>query len=141
MRFNAAIIMALAQAANAISTPTPSEVAECGALGVTVNNDTALPPGVDPGEIRTCADHPIGHDVPLEGSLEKRKCYYGSKNSGCYKGYCWKKCNGSGEGPWCWTARNEGFGGWYTCRADRDCKTSMDCGQAVGGCKACGCSC
>lgn len=141
MKFNAALIMALALSANAVSPPTPSEIAKCGDLGVTGSNDTALPPGVDPSQVRTCVDHPLSNETIPEPSLEKRECYYGSKDKGCDKGYCWKKCKGSGEGPWCWTARNGGFGDWYTCGADKDCKTSYDCGQSLKPCGDCGCSC
>lgn len=141
MKFNAALIMALAQAANVISTPASPAAAKCGDLGVSIVNETLLPPNVDPSEVRACVNHPIGgHETTIERSLEKRACYYGPKKSGCDKGYCWKKC-GEVAGPWCWTARADGFGDWYTCKSDSDCNTGMKCGNAVGGCKDCGCSC
>ncbi|KAF4904348.1 hypothetical protein CGCFRS4_v001190 [Colletotrichum fructicola] len=57
---------------------------------------------------------------------------------GCSRGYCYRACDG--DGRWCWTARNRGYGSWKTCDARADCRVADDisCGK---GCRACGCSC
>ncbi|KAF9877391.1 hypothetical protein CkaCkLH20_05091 [Colletotrichum karsti] len=57
---------------------------------------------------------------------------------GCSRGYCYKACDG--DGRWCWTARNQGYGSWKTCDAKADCREVADvaCGKK---CRACGCSC
>ncbi|KAK7749057.1 hypothetical protein SLS62_008452 [Diatrype stigma] len=72
--------------------------------------------------------------------LGKRDCWHGA-NVGCTDGSCWKKCGTDESGTWCWTARNDGFGDWYTCSGDGDCNEDMPCSQAVEGCDECGCSC
>ncbi|OHE92466.1 hypothetical protein CORC01_12257 [Colletotrichum orchidophilum] len=57
---------------------------------------------------------------------------------GCSGGYCYKACDG--DGRWCWTARNKGYGSWKKCDTKSDCANMDDlaCGR---GCKSCGCSC
>lgn len=96
--------------------------------------------------------------------LGKRECWHGEK-VGCTDGYCWKKCGNDESGmnslssflitpnetkytnleprigTWCWTARNDGFGDWYTCSNDNDCNEDQPCSQSVDDCDACGCSC
>ncbi|KAI2603099.1 uncharacterized protein GGS25DRAFT_79978 [Hypoxylon fragiforme] len=105
---------------------------------------THLPSGIDPSAARKCIEHPLGkinddRSTPVRRDLVERTCWYG-KPSGCTNGYCWKSC---GNGPWCWTARSGGFGDWYTCSKDSDCKTAYACGQVAGDgkCDSCGCSC
>ncbi|RYO75616.1 hypothetical protein DL766_004238 [Monosporascus sp. MC13-8B] len=83
----------------------------------------------------------VGLDSSSPGNVQKRECWHG-KSYGCSEsGFCWKKCGGDHTGAWCWTARNDGFGDWYTCSNDNDCNTDMPCSQAVDGCDDCGCSC
>lgn len=127
-----------------ITTQSLDPDLECGPLGIM--NTSSLPAEVDPTSIRTCLNHPITLDIPKSttntNTLTKRACYYGPKDAGCSKGYCWAKC-GTG-GVWCWTAYNRGWGDWIKCRADGDCQNGVGnsgtaCGQ--GGCKDCGCSC
>lgn len=113
--------------------PLPEAKAICGDLGVM--NTTNVPEGVDSDKIRTCAEHPLGK---LDISLEKRSCWFG-KPVGCKWGYCWKSCAQPGSGEWCWTAADNGFGKWLTCKSDNDCGRDGACG--AGGCKSCGCSC
>ncbi|OTA62422.1 hypothetical protein K449DRAFT_382417 [Hypoxylon sp. EC38] len=144
MKVNYGILLLAAQALSVFASPAPAAPnSDCGDLGFV--NKAELPEGVDPSAVRTCNEHPLGNDNTgvskrdPTGDLFKRECWYG-KSVGCTKGYCWKTC---GNGPWCWTARNGGFGDWYTCGRDSDCKTSFACGQSAGGkeCKSCGCSC
>lgn len=138
MMFNAALVITLANIATVFSASVPPPPgAECGDLGVTIDDGT-LPPDINATDVRTCTNHPLSNQTALEHSLDKRNCVW-NKKSGCDKGYCWKKCGN--EGQWCWTARVKGFGDWYTCGSDRDCNEKMDCGNASGGCDSCGCSC
>ncbi|KAI0385084.1 hypothetical protein F5Y04DRAFT_292595 [Hypomontagnella monticulosa] len=142
MKTNNMILLLAAQVLTAFSSPSPAAVNDdCGSGG---GIDTSqLPEGVDPSAVRKCLEHPLGNinseAVSERGvGLFERDCWHG-KPVGCTKGYCWKTC---GDGPWCWAARNDGFGDWYTCSKDSDCKASFPCSQKVGGdCDSCGCSC
>ncbi|KAI1141605.1 hypothetical protein F5Y05DRAFT_423351 [Hypoxylon sp. FL0543] len=142
MQFNYGILLLAAQALSVFASPAPP-ADSCGALGTV--DITSLPEGVDASKVRQCNEHPLGDENAsvaerdVAGDLFKRECWYGNP-SGCTNGYCWKTC---GDGPWCWTAREGGFGDWYTCTTDADCKTSFACGQSAGGksCKKCGCKC
>ncbi|KAI1392409.1 uncharacterized protein F4822DRAFT_128425 [Hypoxylon trugodes] len=139
MKTNCAILLLAAQILNISASPSPAVLNEdCGPSGLM--NTTNVPEGVDPSAVRKCSEHPLGR-VDLTGrsvGLVERTCVHGNPG-GCDNGYCWKSC---GDGPWCWTARNGGFGDWYTCSKDSDCLTSYDCGQKSGGnCDKCGCSC
>lgn len=131
--------LALAQADTAAVPNT------CGSLGEF--HPASLPAGVDPTQLRHCAEHPLGPAADIQKreaeaagaafpELDKRACWWG-KSAGCTDGYCWKSCGSRGE--WCWTAINSGYGDWQTCSSDSNCKTSMACGR--GDCKKCGCSC
>ncbi|KAK4222892.1 hypothetical protein QBC38DRAFT_374231 [Podospora fimiseda] len=137
MKTNAIILTFLGLLAPTVfSSPAEVDVAaSCGSLGVMNVNTSDLPAGVDPNNIRTCADHPVGsaHEV-----LEKRDCEYGAP-VGCSGGYCWKQCGDEGSGQWCWTANNGGYGDWIKCSTSSQCNTNMACG--IGDCSACGCSC
>ncbi|KAI8962745.1 hypothetical protein F5Y11DRAFT_181488 [Daldinia sp. FL1419] len=143
MKATYAIFLLAAQMASVLSSPSPAVLnAECDASGAI--DIAQLPEGIDAGAVRKCVEHPLGSAseesiAKREGALFERDCWYG-KSHGCSKGYCWKTC---GDGPWCWTARNGGFGDWYTCKSDNDCQTSYSCGESAGGkeCKKCGCSC
>jgi hypothetical protein len=145
--------------------PAPAEAAaatlsaialQCGSLGVMEVNATRLPQGVDPNNIRTCADHPAnGSPGPEQPQIEsrddlttanspnpllaKRDCYFGASH-GCSKGYCWKACGLSGSGQWCWTAFNNGYGNWIGCSDSSQCNTGQACGIGAN-CSKCGCSC
>ncbi|KAI0839840.1 hypothetical protein F5Y06DRAFT_264757 [Hypoxylon sp. FL0890] len=141
MKFTYSTLLLATQTLSVLASPAPTS--DCGALGTVTA--TTLPSGIDPNAVRQCIEHPLGtsnsdiSERDLASDLFKRDCWYG-KPVGCTKGYCWKKC---GDGPWCWTARNGGFGDWYTCKKDSDCQTSFACGEVAGGreCKSCGCSC
>ncbi|KAF6831570.1 hypothetical protein CMUS01_07306 [Colletotrichum musicola] len=124
--------------------------AECGDLQV-MSHDS-LPANVDPSQVRKCKEHPLrlspnvkGHQLSgtaEDGSaLERRDCWYGNP-FGCSDGYCWKTC--LGDGRWCWTAWDNGFGNWQTCAADGECDPkehpNANCGEGDG-CDSCGCSC
>ncbi|KAI1774997.1 hypothetical protein F4818DRAFT_451936 [Hypoxylon cercidicola] len=104
---------------------------------------TNLPEGVGRSAVRKCLEYPLSQ--ANNGSLSERcldrverDCWHGTKCFGCTEGYCWKTC---GDGPWCYTAYNDGSGDWYTCKSDGDCQESYPCSQAVGGGASCGCSC
>ncbi|KAI0160970.1 hypothetical protein GGR52DRAFT_154080 [Hypoxylon sp. FL1284] len=147
MKTNNAILLLAVQAFSVLASPSPvaTNADDCGSLGVM--DLTQIPAGVDLSAVRKCLEHPLGPapndnaSSPLEQrslDLEKRDCWYG-KPFGCTEGYCWKSC---GDGPWCYTAHNDGFGDWYTCKSDKDCLESYPCGQKAGGdCASCGCSC
>ncbi|KAL8404329.1 hypothetical protein RB594_009256 [Gaeumannomyces avenae] len=155
MKFTITLVAMAAQLAGlAAAVPATTEPADCGELGVLEwkAEDFKDRPDVDLGAIRKCnepfapgkqphdpraASSAKRDDDLLGNPLHKRACWYG-KEFGCTDGRCWKKC---GDGPWCWTARNGGFGGWYTCGKDSDCNTGQSCGQSTGSCKECGCSC
>ncbi|RDA86919.1 hypothetical protein CP532_1846 [Ophiocordyceps camponoti-leonardi (nom. inval.)] len=127
------IFLAVFQVAGVLASPTESSAqAECGLLGVMKIDLTKLPTGVDPNDIRKCAEHPLRH------SLNRRDCWFGDQ-AGCSKGYCYRNCGTGGSGQWCWSASNGGLGGWITCKKNSDCNINMSCG--IGGCKSCGCSC
>ncbi|OTB11572.1 hypothetical protein K445DRAFT_321952 [Daldinia sp. EC12] len=143
MKTSYTIFLLAAQMLSVLSSPAPAASnADCGAAGTF--EISQLPKGVDPSAVRTCIEHPLGNSLQesvekREGALFERACWHG-KAVGCTKGYCWKTC---GDGPWCWTARNSGFGDWYTCKSDSDCSQSQPCSQSTAGkdCKSCGCSC
>jgi hypothetical protein len=162
LRFNSLLLFI--EAAAVLSFAMPDAVADCGLLGVMTYNAADLPVGVSPAALRKCAGHPLGptrlkgegslaplgpdhHAVKMRGvpadaevassPLEARDCYYDAEY-GCSKGYCWKQCGPKGQGQWCWTALDGGFGDWITCSAWDDCNTNMACGQ---NCDKCGCSC
>ncbi|EJD47234.1 hypothetical protein AURDEDRAFT_163842 [Auricularia subglabra TFB-10046 SS5] len=132
MRFSALVAFgALAVGAHA------SAVDNCGALGVLKVDLAALPAGVDPSAVRKCKEHPLGRGGPPAKAaaspptaLEKRaQCYFNAAY-GCNAGYCWKVCNLSGGGQWCWTAWDKGLGAWRTCERKEDCvpDAAADCG-------------
>lgn len=78
---------------------------------------------------------PIRHNDQAS-PLGAQACYNGPKQSGCDKGYCWRRC---GDGPWCWTAFNQGYGDWILCAEDDDCTSQASC--SVGNDADSGCSC
>lgn len=146
-------------AASAAASPASTDAAlkkECGSLGV-MKLDISEMEGVDPTQIRHCAEHPLGGQGPSKDMAERdisevdshdetglvdlsaRSCYTGSLLGGCYQGYCWKKCDVLTSGHWCWTAFNNGAGAWHTCTTDIQCILTEACG--AGNCKSCGCSC
>ncbi|KAK2732295.1 hypothetical protein CKAH01_02241 [Colletotrichum kahawae] len=95
--------------------------------------------GVDPSQIRKCKEHPLGSNPRPEGAHGWGKCWDVDPGEyGCSRGYCYRACDG--DGRWCWTARNRGYGLWKTCDARADCRVADDisCGR---GCRASGCSC
>lgn len=143
------------------SNPYKGIEAICGDLGVMDIAPADLPAGVQPSEIRLCADHPMGRDreldpkkgaslAPVEDEkvapsakmLFERKCSFGAPY-GCSKGFCWKQCGKGGE--WCWAAGAGGTGPWKGCHSWQDCgvdDTTYGCGK---NCKKhpehCKCSC
>ncbi|KAL5725715.1 hypothetical protein ACHQM5_008831 [Ranunculus cassubicifolius] len=131
--------------------------AKCGFLGVMSNND--LPEGITSADIRTCADHPLGHRrtgvqslAPMsEADFVSRMgqpdaCYFAAPY-GCSNGYCWSSCGDSGRGKWCWLATNRGAGDWLKCTTHQQCDqrnaaANSYCGvNCKAGSKACDCSC
>ncbi|KAK1622637.1 hypothetical protein BDP81DRAFT_441069 [Colletotrichum phormii] len=131
--------------------------------------------GVDPAQIRTCQEHPLGPAPRPEHAVGPRpkaspstaSADFDSKEGvnstavghwgwgwrhggwgncwdsdpgdyGCSGGYCYKACDG--DGRWCWTARNRGYGDWKTCNTNSDC-ANLDDGGCGRGCKSCGCGC
>ncbi|KAK2612506.1 hypothetical protein QQS21_001444 [Conoideocrella luteorostrata] len=133
MQFFKAIALFALQCHVALSSPTDIVAAECGAMGVMKVDLADVSADVDPSAIRKCAEHPL---AASPNPVSKRDCWYG-KSSGCSKGYCYKSCGGNGQ--WCWTAFNDGYGNWIGCQNDNQCSTNQACG--IGNCKACGCSC
>ncbi|KAL1613955.1 hypothetical protein SLS54_010165 [Diplodia seriata] len=159
MKLNIRIMYAMTIFTPVFSAAISDAAAECGSLGVMSLDN--LPEGVDPADVRKCADHPLGSDPSMGESsvapvvdesdgiaadanndtspnLQARACWFGAARYGCTDGYCWKTC-GSG-GKWCWTAKKGGIGEWYTCGNYRDCKEKWACGKGRD-CDSCGCSC
>jgi hypothetical protein len=140
MKFNTLILSIALQISAVLSAAVSEVAAECGNLGIFTVADADLPAGVNKTEIRMCAQHPLkGHHARQEGSLapmddeqieaavtvyrdsldpavglEARDCYY-EDAYGCTDGFCWKACGSAGDGKWCWTASNLGFGAWFSC--------------------------
>lgn len=159
MKFNVGIFFATAAFTLVFSADVASDAAdECGSLGVMSLDN--LPAGVDPANVRKCADHPFGNNRPMEGTslaplddtnvtsadahkLDARSCKIDRVSSwGCTDGYCWKICDGGGR--WCWTATNFGIGPLKTCSSHSDCGNIYYCGQncACGNnCGSCACGC
>ncbi|CEI60176.1 hypothetical protein FVEN_g6360 [Fusarium venenatum] len=162
-------LLVLAYSAIGLSAATPASPearakAICGDLGIL--DITTLQDGVEPAELRLCADHPLGRKRNLDpkqgssiapgdkglpkdvspadstGLLSKRICWdvapYGCEN----RSYCWKVCGQNGE--WCWTAHAGGSGAWRGCRTWGDCGTDdkdFGCGKNCKASGICGCSC
>ncbi|KAI1379484.1 hypothetical protein F4677DRAFT_464780 [Hypoxylon crocopeplum] len=161
MRFDAPILLLATHAACLFGAGAADQATtkQCGDLGVLQIDQTNLPEGVNLSEVRKCTNHPLkshsrvkgrGSLAPmgaagvLEGTgydnatslIQPRDCRYDAP-FGCADGYCWKSCGNPGE--WCWTARNQGLGAWYTCNPYQDCGSdTYDCGR---NCDKCGCSC
>lgn len=53
-------VLTIASATLALATTDADLEKECGRLGVMKIDLSELPEGVDPSEIRNCADHPLG---------------------------------------------------------------------------------
>ncbi|KAK1712028.1 hypothetical protein BDP67DRAFT_592438 [Colletotrichum lupini] len=120
-----------------LAAVAPATTAErCGSLGVmtytaaSLDTSAAGGTGVHPAQIRTCQDHPLGPVPRPEHAV--------GPHYGCSGGYCYKACDGNGR--WCWTARNRGYGDWQTCDTNSDCANldNVGCGK---GCASCGCGC
>lgn len=138
MKFNIVALLAL-NAAGVFASPAAKDT--CGDLGVMDVDLSNLPEGVDPSNIRACANHPSSQRPESQENslLAKRECWFG-KQYGCSKdGWCYKTCGDAGSGQWCWAAENGGLGDWIGCKDDSNCSPNMACGQ--GNCDACGCSC
>ncbi|KAK1544858.1 hypothetical protein CPAR01_02360 [Colletotrichum paranaense] len=155
-----------------LAAVAPATTAEqCGSLGVmtytaaSLDTSAAGGNGVDPAQIRTCQDHPLGpaprpeHAVGPRPAPADNKVGGGANSTtvnrwgwgwgwwhgggggwgncwdvdpgdyGCSGGYCYKACDG--DGRWCWTARNRGYGDWQTCDRDSDCANldNVGCGK------------
>ncbi|KAJ2990935.1 hypothetical protein NUW58_g2715 [Xylaria curta] len=133
MRFLSFIQLLVISASGALSES--SDVEGC-VVGERMDvNISALPEGIDPNNIRKCAEHPLSG---LVEPMDERACHWGDP-AGCTRGYCWKSCGLPNSGNWCWTATHDGWGDWIRCNANSDCRTSYACG--TGNCAACGCSC
>ncbi|PHH82213.1 hypothetical protein CDD82_6700 [Ophiocordyceps australis] len=119
---------------------SPTDLTRCGALGVLRVNASSLPLGVSLQDVRTCAEHPL-RVSPAGPDLQRRSCWYGAK-WGCTGGYCWKACDASESGKWCWTSapRGQGLGPWMRCTLNEQCNEDLPCGLGEH-CSSCGCSC
>jgi len=170
--FNHAFL-ALAYAALASSAATPASPAAgaaaiCGDLGILNIAPGDLPEGVEPSDLRLCANHPMGRNRtldPLEGAslapmeeedmdpdttaapsaslFEERACYYKAPY-GCSRGYFLKQCGKSRSAQCCWTASGMGGGPWNKCDKYEDCGTNRlthACGNNCWVSRSCGCSC
>ncbi|KAI2470985.1 hypothetical protein F4781DRAFT_441237 [Annulohypoxylon bovei var. microspora] len=158
MRFNVSAVLLAVHAGCILAATNAHQLAasECGDLGIMEYDESTLPQGVKPSDVRKCAQHPLGHSrVKGEGSLapesdtvledvnydnatilQPRDCQYDAKY-GCTNGYCWKACGQPGQ--WCWAAKGDGTGPWIQCASYKDCKTKYACGKGCG--KECGCGC
>ncbi|PNY30070.1 Protein kinase domain protein [Tolypocladium capitatum] len=135
MQFTLAMVLIALQGAGVLSVSIETQ---CGKLGVNDVDRSNLGPDVDPNNIRPCKEHPEAA-AANPNSLTERACYL-EKTVGCsIGGYCFKQCDPTVPGAWCWTAQNAGLGHWVTCTVDADCTVAQSCG--VGTCDACGCSC
>ncbi|CVK85186.1 hypothetical protein FPRO06_07658 [Fusarium proliferatum] len=173
MKYFNHVFLRLAYAALASSAATPASPASgaaaiCGDLGILNIAPGDLPDGVEPSDLRLCANHPMGRNRtldPLEGAslapveeedldpdttaapsaslFGERACYYKAPY-GCSRGYCWKQCGKSRSGQWCWTASGMGGGPWRKCDKYEDCGTNkftFACGNNCWVSRSCGCSC
>ena len=136
----AAILITASCATLAYTTTTAAKLgpeAICGDLGVmTVEN---LAEGVNPADLRMCADHPLGRNRTIEAgssapmdidgktastdskpALGERACYAQGLFR-CSGRYCWKACGDLILGEWCWMAGSSGFGPWAKCSSLYDC--------------------
>ncbi|SPJ91495.1 uncharacterized protein FTOL_13510 [Fusarium torulosum] len=162
------VLIILAYSAFILSAATPASPearakAICGDLGIL--DITTVPDGVEPSELRLCANHPMGRNRnldPKKGAslapggegyydditpadsanlLSERFCSY-SAPYGCEGKWCWKTCGNNGQ--WCWTAWAKGTGAWRGCKTWRDCgtdNTNYGCGKNCNVPGNCGCSC
>ncbi|KPM41722.1 hypothetical protein AK830_g4816 [Neonectria ditissima] len=123
---NALLLLAYSVLVSSAVSPASPEArakAICGDLGIL--DITTLPDGVEPSELRLCADHPMGRNRTLDPKkgaslapggegyrkditpadstdvLSKRVCYDAAPY-GCEGKWCWKTCGDNEE--WCWTA-------------------------------------
>ncbi|KAL5697302.1 hypothetical protein ACHQM5_030854 [Ranunculus cassubicifolius] len=151
------------QLAESFTSPVSNSASKCGSLGVMQTNN--LPKGINSVDVRTCADHPLGHHrsgvqslAPMRkadlsvaatnanrvgsGMVQPDKCYYKAPY-GCSDGYCWKACGPGGSGQWCWLAANNGVGNWIKCSTYEQCSLGgAGCGKNCRpGSHSCGCSC
>ncbi|KAK8002422.1 2-isopropylmalate synthase [Apiospora arundinis] len=143
MKLSAQVLFALLGTSAVAREVTQALAAECGST----ENVMVVPAGANETEYRHCANHPLG-DAKAQVArdlnvLDKRDCWRGAE-TGCTKGYCWKRCgNNYNDGNWCWTAKGgDGKGDWYKCSDNGQCFSYMQCGQSNGGnCPDCGCDC
>ncbi|KHO00054.1 uncharacterized protein MAM_01977 [Metarhizium album ARSEF 1941] len=146
MRFLKAVALAAIYCRQVTCIPASTEDldAECGALGVMKLDKDALPPGVNPDNVRKCLGHPESlvrekdEQGPVHRDVFRRTCWKGRQYGCSYNGYCWRLCGGF-IGEWCWAAEERGYGPWIRCSEDNDCGEGLPCGQ--GDCLACGCRC
>ncbi|KAJ6640778.1 hypothetical protein Bhyg_05710 [Pseudolycoriella hygida] len=51
-----------------------------------------------------------------------------TKESGCYKNYCWSWCKSRGSGNWCYTTRGKKWDrGWVKCSSPDECNEYWEC--------------
>ncbi|KAF5569347.1 hypothetical protein FPHYL_2162 [Fusarium phyllophilum] len=168
MKYNSTILV-LAYSTLISAGPSTISGAEavCGDLGILQVPPGNLPDGVEPSDLRLCADRPLVRNrtldpakgaslAPLEEGdipdttptgasrlFQKRRCYYGAPY-GCSDKYCWKSCGAKGSGKWCWTATAGGVGPWARCKSWEGCGTNglqYGCGKNCVLPGVCGCSC
>ncbi|KAH7242612.1 hypothetical protein BKA59DRAFT_530383 [Fusarium tricinctum] len=170
---NAILVLAYTAMVSSSTTPLSAlkgPAAVCGDLGILNISPGELPEGVEPSDLRLCADHPMGRNRtvdPNEGAslapmeeedeensettptpsaslFEEKSCWYASPY-GCSRGYCWKNCGPERSGRWCWVATQLGAGPWKRCTSWEDCSALKIKGSfCAKGCvisSSCGCGC
>ncbi|KAL5697303.1 hypothetical protein ACHQM5_030855 [Ranunculus cassubicifolius] len=155
MKVIVSILFIVVQLAESFAAPVSDSASKCGSLGVMSSNN--LPEGINPADVRTCADHPLGRNrsgvqslAPMSNAdlsvaatnTDPDACYYKAPY-GCSDGYCWKSCGPGGSGQWCWLAAGGGAGQWVKCSTYEQCSLGgADCGRnCKPGSHSCGCSC
>ncbi|KAL5609732.1 hypothetical protein FOVSG1_004413 [Fusarium oxysporum f. sp. vasinfectum] len=168
MKYNSAIlVLAYSTLISAVSSTISGAETVCGDIGILQIAPGTLPDGVEPSDLRLCADHPLGRNQtldPAEGAslapleegdipdttptgasrlFQKRRCYYKAPY-GCSDKYYWKSYSEKGSGKWCWTATAGGVGPWARCMKWEGYGTNglqHDCGKNCVLPSVCGCSC
>ncbi|KAH7486445.1 hypothetical protein IWW34DRAFT_779901 [Fusarium oxysporum f. sp. albedinis] len=69
MKYDSAIlVLAYSTLISAVSSTIPGAEAVCGDLGILQATPGSLPDGVEPSDLRLCADHPLGRNRTLDSA-------------------------------------------------------------------------
>ncbi|KAL7765679.1 hypothetical protein ACKLNR_003595 [Fusarium oxysporum f. sp. zingiberi] len=69
MKYDSAIlVLAYSTLISAVSSTISSAEAVCGDLGILQATPGSLPDGVEPSDLRLCADHPLGRNRTLDSA-------------------------------------------------------------------------